>query len=66
MTFKSGDRWRKGTLVSLGVKLIAGGAATIHVMRLKATFCIMRYNVCTGVACRMCGNLVSIWVAEGR
>lgn len=58
MTFKSGGRWRKGMLMSLGVKLIAGGVLAIHVIRLMATFCIMHYNVCTGVACRMCGNLV--------
>jgi hypothetical protein len=38
-------------MLSLGVKLIASGAVAIHVIRLKATFCIMHYNVCTGVAC---------------
>jgi hypothetical protein len=53
-------------LMSLGVKLIASGAVAVHVIKLKATFCTMHYDVCTGVACRMCGNLVSIWVAEGR
>jgi hypothetical protein len=46
-------------LVLLGVHGIAGETVAIHLIRLKATFCIMLCNVCTGVACRMCGNLVS-------